>query len=741
MKYYCFFLILVLGNQISIAQTEIYKDWTKQISGGKYAYFDGFVFDQQDNIIVSGYFTEKIVTDPTGGNDIMTLGAQDRVTFKLNENGQIIWFDRLGEGSVGYYGFFQSPKIDPQGNLNFTGVLTDSLFYEVQNGIDHIVTYGQYDIMVRQLDKNGNHNWIGQVGGDFYEFLGESFTNNLGEFYLQGEYYDTIDLDPGPGVETINQTAGEAANFILKMDAQGNKLWSKTFIENPLVIETFDNENNLYGFRTFSGEIDLDPGSGVSIVDTGGDTIRYIQKLDKDLNLLWYSAIKGRGLLDEQSSSLDAFGNIYNYGAFEDTLLLINNGEEIELISQNGYNIYIQKLDTNGNLLWTYQLPYMNIDNPISIPIIKADVFGNLFVTGRFSQSVDFDLGPDSLIVSTGSNGNVEKAYVLKINPMGDLLWLNQIDKFGEINLDSKGNVYTAGTYQSSFDADPGSGEYILNGSGFNSSAYLIKWSPEGEFIWADKIKYSNYSTVAYQFEIDKNDNLFISGSHENSNLTADDIAFITKYVQCAEILAIDEHIACDEFVWIDGNNYSESTNTPTYIYQDVNGTRCDSIIQLNLTINNSPVITTTTDGFSITADYISDEYLWLDCNNNFAPIPNSNVQTFIPSVSGSYAVQIENSGCTGISDCVDFTLVSVEETIMHSLSVFPNPMMQELNIIYPEAIDFKDLRIYDSFGKQKAIYADPRTRIDLSRFSSGLYFLKLNTSDGHSATSKVLKL
>ena len=45
-----------------------------------------------------------------------------------------------------------------------------------------------------------------------------------------------------------------------------------------------------------------------------------------------------------------------------------------------------------------------------------------------------------------------------------------------------------------------------------------------------------------------------------------------------------DTHIACDSFIWIDGNTYTASNNTA--IDTLVNAVGCDSIVTLNLTIN-----------------------------------------------------------------------------------------------------------------------------------------------------------
>jgi hypothetical protein len=47
-----------------------------------------------------------------------------------------------------------------------------------------------------------------------------------------------------------------------------------------------------------------------------------------------------------------------------------------------------------------------------------------------------------------------------------------------------------------------------------------------------------------------------------------------------------DVQTACDTYTWIDGLTYNASTNAPTFLLTNAAG--CDSLVTLNLTINNS---------------------------------------------------------------------------------------------------------------------------------------------------------
>ncbi|MBR3946714.1 MAG: DUF1573 domain-containing protein, partial [Bacteroidales bacterium] len=65
----------------------------------------------------------------------------------------------------------------------------------------------------------------------------------------------------------------------------------------------------------------------------------------------------------------------------------------------------------------------------------------------------------------------------------------------------------------------------------------------------------------------------------------------------------IDEQVACDSYEWIDGITYTESTNTPTFTLRNAEG--CDSVVTLHLTINHSNT--------GIDEQVACDNYEWID--------------------------------------------------------------------------------------------------------------------------------
>ena len=88
-----------------------------------------------------------------------------------------------------------------------------------------------------------------------------------------------------------------------------------------------------------------------------------------------------------------------------------------------------------------------------------------------------------------------------------------------------------------------------------------------------------------------------------------------------------DTHTACESYTWLDGNTYTSSNNTA--IYSIPNGTNCDSVITLDLTINTTPANTVIQNGTALTATQTSATYQWIDCDNGNAPIVGEVNQSF----------------------------------------------------------------------------------------------------------------
>ena len=135
-------------------------------------------------------------------------------------------------------------------------------------------------------------------------------------------------------------------------------------------------------------------------------------------------------------------------------------------------------------------------------------------------------------------------------------------------------------------------------------------------------------------------------------------------------ITSIDTQVACDSYSWIDGNTYTSSNNTATQNFTNAAG--CDSILTLNLTINNS---TTSSD-----LQVACDSYLWID-GNTYTSNNNSATQTLTTAAGCDSVVTLDltiNNSNTGIdtqATCIFYnwidgnTYTASNNTATHTLT------------------------------------------------------------------------
>lgn len=194
---------------------------------------------------------------------------------------------------------------------------------------------------------------------------------------------------------------------------------------------------------------------------------------------------------------------------------------------------------------------------------------------------------------------------------------------------------------------------------------------------------------------------------------------------------------SCGTYVSGLGNTYNTS-GTYTETTQTVNG--CDSIITLNLTITSTDTSVAQT-GSTLTSNQNGASYQWLDCDNQL-PISGANSQSYTPSVSGNYAVQILNGLCTDTSSCYPVTIVNVPEIGKLPITLYPNPTTDMVTIDPGRVYNHIQVRVMDAHGKiVKSLKVESARQIQFGLGqSAGLYTVQVYTEDGY-RTFRVIKV
>lgn len=203
----------------------------------------------------------------------------------------------------------------------------------------------------------------------------------------------------------------------------------------------------------------------------------------------------------------------------------------------------------------------------------------------------------------------------------------------------------------------------------------------------------------------------------------------------------IDVQTACNNFTWIDGNTYTASNNTATYMF--MSGTGCDSIITLNLTINTVSDLTTSTNDSAIVSNNTSATYVWLDCDNDFTPIVGETAQSFTVTSNGNYAVQLTENGCVDTTACflVD-ALNLIENSLLKGFTVYPNPTEGSIWISFDEEQGDLNLSLFSVTGqliKRESFESSSLIKFDIEA-QAGMYLLKVSNTSNQETVIRVLR-
>lgn len=399
-------------------------------------------------------------------------------------------------------------------------------------------------IILHSKAQNVSTDWANKIGGSNSD-LGASITvDNLGYVYTAGEFYGTMDFDPGNGTFNLS-TNGNDDIFLTKIDMQNSFIWAiaigGTSFDGAKGV-TVDNNGNIYLTGYFSGTVDFDPGPGYFYLTSSGGTYHdiFICKISSSGNLIWAKSIGATNSDFSNSIALDSFNNVYTTGYYSGTVDF-DPGIGVYNLTNFGPSAideFVLKLDNDGNFIWAKGIGGSMETKGNSIVVVNN---GYIYTTGYFSGTVDFD--PSNAVNNVISFGNTKDAFILKLDLSGNFIWVKTIggsanDIGNSLDLDSSANIYYTGSYATTVDFDPNGGLFNISSNG-GEDIFISKLDQYGNFVWAQSIGGIDLDR-GYSIDVEGN-NIYLGGRYQDSvdfdpgaatsNLTTSGIgAFIANY-------------------------------------------------------------------------------------------------------------------------------------------------------------------------------------------------------------------
>lgn len=131
--------------------------------------------------------------------------------------------------------------------------------------------------------------------------------------------------------------------------------------------------------------------------------------------------------------------------------------------------------------------------------------------------------------------------------------------------------------------------------------------------------------------------------------------------------------------------------------------------------------------------------YQWVDCTSGL-PV-SSTTNSFTPTLSGSYRVDVTIGSCTVSSACQSVT-VGLDETKLGELvQLMPNPTENSVHVS-AAGLKIESYELYDVSGKQLLHQKNSENdfEINLGGNESGVYFIRFILNDKDSFTRKIIK-
>lgn len=287
---------------------------------------------------------------------------------------------------------------------------------------------------------------------------------------------------------------------------------------------TFDKSGNLIVVGSVSGSINF----GATTLTSAGLSDVFVAKFNPAGQLLWAKSFGDAEIQSASSVGVDSSGNVYLTGAFRGNINF--GGGTLSAAGSLFVDIYLAKLSSDGNHVWSKSFGDQNVQNARSLAV---DAAGNVILTGFFQNDVNFG-------GATLTSAGLYDIFLAKFNTMGAHQWSRRFGDAGAdqngraVTLDSIGNVYLAGEVGGT--TDFGNGPLTTPAT---KTAFVAKFDSLGIPIWtklstgmAMDRSSANAIAVGPSGEVAVGGNFrgaFDFGAGNVTNLNSDD-AFVTLF-------------------------------------------------------------------------------------------------------------------------------------------------------------------------------------------------------------------
>ena len=499
------------------------------------------VRDDAGNTYVLGKLRGALDVDPDSGVFVLApLSTSDDIWVgKYFSDGALAWAFNIGNASI-EEAF--AIRLDGQGNIYICGYFVNTMDFDPSSSVFELTstTPSNSDGFFAKYDNDGNFIWVRQIASSVTAFCGDLIIDQDEFIYLTGNFSGTGDLDPGPGQAIFTSTGNNDA-FIAKYDINGNYIWGFLLQGSVLpcngVSLGLTANRDLIASGIFQQTIDLDPSANTANVTSSGNYDVYLARYSPAGNFIWGFKIGGNQVDEVKRINIAPSGDILVAGLFSGTVDFDPSANSSSQSSNGNRDIFVASYSDSGNLNWVKTYGGSSNDEARSVYV---DENNNIYVTGYFQNTADFNPGGSSTYTAVGGD-----IFVLSLSANGNYRWSFPAGgtgfDAGNVVFCHDDKLILGGVYANTVNFNP-NGE-PQTGSGDLANSFFAEYAlSDGNFqnvtVFFDR---NGGNDIAEAMAVDANNNIYLAGtfsgevdfSRNNSliiNSSGATDAFLAKY-------------------------------------------------------------------------------------------------------------------------------------------------------------------------------------------------------------------
>lgn len=416
--------------ETTVSGYAIYQPWVEFMHPGA-----AVLADSKGNVIISGTHGSTIDIDGSSNTQLLTFyGSNDMFVASYTAQGNVRWGFSLGSALQDYP---MGIAVDSSDNVYLSGMFHDSIDLDPDSGIHMLTQDGtDRDLFIAKYDSAGtfvqamqiNTQYINPSAGFIYKIEFDSQQNMI----VMGSYQGMIDLDPGPGINTLplGANVNYGKSFIAKYDTNLQLLNAWPFLSPSSNIYMLDlvmaSDNGFYITGDFTGNFDFDPGSATLNLYSL-DRCGFVARYDSLCNPVWVKMLNNTMNYQSQSEYICKTPNddVIIVGFFSGSLRFpLSSGDTTDMYASADYydrDLYMAAYAANGDVRWAKHFPATQYQAQFN-GLEFQNSTNTLFTSFTFPSQINLDPGNTNFEVSTGAFPDYDMALARFDNSNGDFI-------------------------------------------------------------------------------------------------------------------------------------------------------------------------------------------------------------------------------------------------------------------------------------------------------------------------------